>query len=152
MGKFFRKKYPPIDTIPLLDNWSVRQGKYQGKPFVLRFSAEAKRLSGHPEYKHQVGIAIPFNSPNEAGFPESSEMEDLNVIEDLLSDSLEENNESLLVAVFTTGGMREFVFYTSNPEQVNNKFKQLQEKISTHQIQLMIQPDKKWYTYKNLTK
>lgn len=59
--------------------------------------------------------------------------------------------ESLLVAVITTSGMREFVFYTREPEHVKQRFAGLRRSITSHEIQLMIQPDKKWKVYAQFT-
>ena len=146
----FRKKYPPIGSISIKDNWGISQGVYEDKVAFIRINSGLKELARHPEYAHQVGIAVPLNSPNEHGLPESAEGEELGIIEDHLLDSLEIDNESLFVGVITTGGMREFVFYTSNPDQVVNKFKTIQGLVSTHELQLMIQLDKDWRTFKNL--
>ncbi len=54
------------------------------------------------------------------------------------------------MAVITTGGMREFVFYTRGPLSVEQRFEKLRRQISTHEIQLIIQPDKAWGVYSEL--
>jgi hypothetical protein len=146
----FRKKFPPIDSISVKDNWAISQGFYEGKVVFIRANNGLKELARHPDYTHQVGIAVPLHHPNEDGLPESAEGEELNTIEDHLLDRLLTNNESLFVGAITTGGMREFVFYTSNPDQVVEKFKTAQAEISTHELQLLIQLDKDWRTFKNL--
>jgi hypothetical protein len=61
---------------------------------------------------------------------------------------LEDRNESLFAVVITTGGMREFVFYTSNPGAVEAKFKEVRQKVQSHQIQGMIRPDENWDVYR----
>lgn len=147
----FRKKYPAIDSIVVQENWGISQGVYDGNVIFIRINNGLKGLARHPEYAHQVGIALPLNYPNEHGLPESGEGEELSVIEDHLVDSLLIKNESLFVGAITTGGMREFVFYTSNPDQVVSKFKAIQELVSSHELQLMIQLDKDWQTFKNLS-
>jgi hypothetical protein len=146
----FRKKNPSIDSITVQEDWSISQGIYDENVIFIRINNGLRKLAGHPEYAHQVGIAVPLNNPNEHGLPESDEGEELGVIEEHLLDSLLTDNESLFVGAITTGGMREFVFYTSSPEQVVNKFKTIQKIISTHELQLLIQLDKDWRTFKNL--
>jgi hypothetical protein len=63
---------------------------------------------------------------------------------------LQEQAESLLVAIITTSGMREFVFYTRAPQQLQERFQQLRNRITSHEIQLMIQSDKTWRIYAQL--
>ena len=72
------------------------------------------------------------------------------MIENQLVDSLEDNNESLFAGTISTDGMREFVFYTSNPDAVVTKFEGLKKNTTSHELQLMIQVDKGWLTYKNM--
>src|SRR5204863_10067581 len=45
-------------------------------------------------------------------------------------------------------GMREFVFYTSNPQGVETKLRSLRESINSHTIQGMIRPDGDWDVYR----
>jgi len=144
----FGKKYPSRDQIDTEGTWSMSQGTHEGKPIIARVDTGYREIAGHPEYAHQVGIAVRLASPDETGLPASEEFDPLTVIEDALCESLETENESLLVCVLTTGGMREFVFYTTAPEKVTEKFILLEARITSHEIQLMIQPDKSWSVYK----
>src|SRR4051812_29643295 len=100
------KSYPPESQ------WTVLQGQYGGRPMLVRRNDSAKQLRGHPDYNHRVGIAVPLRAPDECGLPRSAEMSQLDAIEDLLSARLEANQDSLQVLTLTTGGMREFIFYT----------------------------------------
>ena len=98
-------------------------------------------------YEHQVGIAVPLREPDPSGLPSSEEDSELSDIEDTICSSLETEATSLLVAAITTSGMREFVFYTRDPEDVKRRFEDVRTSITSHEIQLMIQEDKKWRTY-----
>ena len=151
MANLFRKKYPQKNAISLKENWSISKGSHQGNLLLIRFNTDAKRIIGHPDYQHQVGIVIPINSPTEIGLPDNAESVDLNKIEDLLVNQLQENNESLLVAVITTSGVREFVLYTSDPQNLKEKFDLIKEFVQTHEPQIIIQPDEKWEIYKQLS-
>ena len=146
----FKKKYPPIEELVIEEEWGLSQGIYQDKAIFIRANRGLKKIARHPQYPHQVGVAVPLNNPNEHGLPIRAEGEQLNDIEDQLVDALEVNNESIFAGAISTNGMREFVFYTSNPDQVTEKFKALQDKIATHEIQLLIQEDKDWLTYKTM--
>ena len=145
-----RKRYPPKAQLQLQEAWSFAQGEYRGKPLITRCNTGLTEIAGHPEYAHQVGVAVPLKHPTPQGLPTREEAVELDAIEDLLAQSLQENNQSLFAAVLSTGGMREFVFYTSDQEYVKWKFEEIRQSIHTHQIQLMIQSDPTWSVYKQL--
>jgi len=97
-----------------------------------------------------VGIAVRLHSPETTGLPSREENAELLAIEDAMCPALQEQAESLLVAIITTGGMREFVFYTHAPEQVKLRFERIRKSITSHEMQLMIQPDEDWEAYAQL--
>jgi hypothetical protein len=143
-----RKNYPTTEEIDLADEWSMFQGEHEGNPLIARVRTSAKDLVGHPSYAHQVGIAVPLNDPDQNGFPSAEESQQLNNVEDQVACMLEFGNESLLVGVISTNGMREFVLYTTSPDEVQRKFGQLNKETPSHSLQLMIRPDKGWDVYK----
>src|SRR5438552_8619376 len=114
-------EYPSRSDLTLCDEWQVSQGTYNKRPLLLRLRSGASEIAGHPEFRHQVGIAVAFKKPDRKGLPHRDDEEALYRFEDELA-VLEEANESLLVGVITTGGMREFVLYTSDPEKVKSQF------------------------------
>jgi hypothetical protein len=146
-------KNPAIraEDLPIERPWTVAQGEHEGKIMFVRTNARYRNMSGVAGFEHQVGIAVPLHHPEPSGLPSSIEIRDLDFIEDAVCESLEAGGESLFVAVITTSGMREFVLYTSSPERVKQKFELLQSNITSHEIQLMIQPDKDWKVYARLT-
>jgi hypothetical protein len=143
-----RKKYPTIEEIDLADEWAMFQGEHNGHPLIASIRTSAKDLVGHPSYAHQVGIAVPLHDPDQNGFPSVEESQQLNNIEDQVAGMLESGNESLLVGVLSTKGMREFVLYTTSPDEVQRKFGELDKEILSHGLQLMIRSDKEWNVYK----
>jgi hypothetical protein len=95
-----------------------------------------------------VGVAIPFRAPDERGLPTAEENSQINHIEDVLVDVLCENNDSIFVGTITTTGMKEFVFYTSNPQTVAKKVETVRTSVTTHEVQLNIQDDPDWTVHK----
>lgn len=117
---------------------------------IVRSNTGYKKFKSVADYDHQVGIAVPMRSPAPNGMPLPEEGAELDLIEDTICESLEAQADSLFVAVITTGGMREFVYYTRAPETVKQQFEQLRSSITSHEIQLMIQPDPDWGLYGQL--
>jgi len=108
---------------------------------------EFRSVSG---YEHQGGIAVPLREPEATGLPGPTESAILGELEDTICSLLEEQAESLLVAVITTGGMREFVFYTREPQRVEQRVAELRKQITSHEIQLIIQLDRTWRIFARL--
>jgi hypothetical protein len=108
------------------------------------------QLKSVPGFEHQVGIAVRLRIPEATGLPGAAELASISEIEDIICGSLEEQAESLLVAVITTVGMQEYVFYTRDPHSVQQRFEELRKRITTHEIHLIIQSDKAWRIYDQL--
>jgi hypothetical protein len=64
------------------------------------------------------------------------------------SRSFQSGERALVVAVITTNGMREFVLYGHDPNDLSAKHRKPEGEISHHEIQLMIQADPDWMTFK----
>ncbi len=130
------------------NSWTVCEGEYNGNPLIARVNTGLKTLVGDSRYQYRVGVAVPFNSVEKNGLPSGEESWKVSEIEDLLAAELELDNESLFAVVITTGGVREFVFYTSDPQEVEKKLEALAERIDSHQIQHVSQPDEGWTVYR----
>ena len=134
-------------TYPRESRWTVLEGTHAGKPLFARRNESASDLAGHPEYRFRIGVALPLKSPNEHGFPGNDEMFELNAIEDTLVPRLESDQRSLQVLAITTGGMREFIFYTRDPVFAQGVLEALRSEVSSHEVQGYIEEDPKWDVY-----
>jgi hypothetical protein len=119
-----------------------------GAPLFFRRNDNARELAGHPDFIFRMGIALPLNLPNEHGFPSNEEMEQLNIIEDLLAARLEANQLALYVLAITTGGMREYVFYTRNAKTANEFLEEVRKEVVSHELQSYVEEDQNWEVYK----
>ena len=108
-------------------------------------------MTGHPEFPYRVGIAVPFLLPQSDGLPNGEENFDFNEIEDTMFDLFQKDNEAIVCAIITTGGMREFVIYSSS-NKIVDKVKQLKSKFSKYDFQNYVSEDKKWDGYKEWAK
>lgn len=127
--------------------WSVLQGEHNGKPIFIRRNDSAAQLKGHAEYGYRVGIAVPLLAPNEKGLPSNDEMETLNKIEDALSNAFENQQASLYVIAITTNAMREFIFYTRVPAEIEAKLNTVRPQFPDHELQFYVASDSKWSGY-----
>jgi hypothetical protein len=133
--------YPPVS------GWIILQGKYKGRPMLVRRNDSAKAIRKHPLYGHRVGVAIPLLNPDERGFPSNDEAEVLNRIEDALSLAFEDDQASLEVLVITTNPIREYIYYTRTPSQIEAKLAMVAKQFPDHQLQSYVTPDPNWEVY-----
>jgi hypothetical protein len=150
MCPLFGKKPREDDKSIIGDAWSLAKGKYNGKDILIRFNTFYKKFKRRDEYKYQVGCAIPLTNPNPDGFPSLEENAKLLEIEELLAFTFEKQEQAIFTVAITTSTMKELVFYTIDPEIIKQRFEEIKTKITSHELQLMIQLDKDWNVYKNL--
>jgi hypothetical protein len=128
--------------------WMVGQGEFDGRVIVVRANTGASTFAGDARYGHRVGVAVPLRSPSADGLPEPEESAELDDVEDKLVDALTDGGTATFVLAITTAGMREFVFYTSNPTSVESRLEQLSREIETHELQHVIEHDPEWDVFK----
>src|SRR5436305_7656170 len=103
--KSVKSMNPELLNLKVEDSWTVYEGEYNGKPLIARVNIGLQPLVGDSRYQHRIGVAVPFNSAGEDGFPSGEESWKMSEIEDLLAAELERHHESLFAVVITTGGM-----------------------------------------------
>ncbi len=144
----FKRKYPDRRELQVADSWSLSQGSHDGHPLIVRVNRGVAEAVGHPAFAHQVGVAFPLHSPDANGFPGAEETEQLDEIEELVVARLGADRQCLHVATLSTGGMRELVFYSSDPAATDAALGELAGEVRTHELQHIIQPDPKWRVYR----
>jgi hypothetical protein len=102
----FKKKVLRIGQLPIDGPWSVAEGQHNSQIMIVRSNTGYREFGSVSSYEHQVGIAVPLREARTDGLPTPAETILLDEIEDLVCNSLEEQAESLLVAIITTAGMR----------------------------------------------
>lgn len=149
--RLFAKRHPKLAKLAGQGNWMVGEATNDGRPMFLRINAAAKRFIAHPDLPYRFGVAVGLREPDERGLPQSAEMTELNRIEDALMEALEPALDGFLVAVITTGGMREFVFYIRDPQCAPSAIAAANECCQGHELQHYVQSDPQWLGYQEFT-
>ena len=102
----FRKRLSRPSLLPISGPWTIGEGEYNGNVMLVRLNAGYQEFGPVPGYEHQVGIAVPFHAREANGLPSTEESLQLSAIEDDICLVLQEEAASVLVAIITTGGMR----------------------------------------------
>jgi len=147
--KFFssssaKTNYPAPTEIALPDSWSVFEGQHGQHRLVGALREGVAPLMGHPGYRHQVGVALLLNQPDENGMPGAEESERIYALEDKIQDRLEEGNQSLLVAKWFVRGCRELVFYTMDVKETTRRLDEIAAQGTRNQLQLTTNKDPDW--------
>jgi hypothetical protein len=141
----------PVSSWVFPDQWSIAKGMRNGKPIITRFNVGLRAVMGHAPFGKQVGIAVPLSHPTDNGLPGSEESRQLSDLEDEIRRRFSVGNESLFAGVITTGGMREFVLYTSNEVGAVAKAQQLARETTHHQVQFVVNDDAGWDVFKTFS-
>ena len=128
--------------------WSILSGQENEKPMIVRRNDSIKHYAEQSDFSYRIGIAIPLLDPNEVGLPSEEEMKVLNQIEGELSCQLEKDGVSIQALAITTDGMREFVYYTSNSQVIEQVIYNARRKFPSHEFQYYVREDKEWSVYK----
>jgi len=145
--RLFRKARKDGPALDQSERWVLGSGTYEGRPIVLRINLQAIEAMRSGRYAYQVGVAVPLHFPDDRGFPGSGEADRLHEIEDLLVEAIAGAKGGVHVATLSTDGMREFVFYTCRPDPVPPAVKGLEERVKTHELQMMIRHDPQWTVF-----
>lgn len=140
----------PIASWIVPDSWTVGTGTYEGKLIITRSNTGLRSVAGNAAFPMQVGIAVAFRNPTDEGLPPREETAELDAIEDAIQARLCAGNESFFAGVVTTGGMREFVLYTSNGDAARRKAEQLVRDFPRHKVMFVLNPDASWNVYRRL--
>lgn len=141
---FFKKVSSANDT-SIRKEFSLAKLEEDGKIYILRFNKWLWNVAPYKNYYFQIGVATPLKT-NRNGFPDTEENAQLFEVEDSLIKILDK------IAIFAGsilgGGMKELVFYTSDPKKAELILKNFFKEIKHHHLQLIIQEDKTWEVYK----
>jgi hypothetical protein len=144
------KKRVPKHPNGVTEGWALYEGVHEGRAMHVRFDGALGAAAGHPDFPIQIGIAIPFNEPDDKGMPGLEEAPVLWEIEDRIVGMTKA--QAVLACVITTNGMREFVLYTGSGEWIEPFHVALQDATPTHDVQAFAQTDPEWTVYRRLAR
>jgi hypothetical protein len=144
---FFGKREKKAESVDSIREqaWTMYAVLLENNLVVVRLLQNA--VDGRTDLTFQVGVATPLNKPNTKGFHDAEEGAELGVIEDAISAAFEKDCKSAFVLSNCSKGVKEWVFYTRDPEFVKAEFLKIRDATTTHKLQLMIKSDPDWSTY-----
>lgn len=141
---------PTILQIIKKDLWSIAEGEHKGKPLVIRYRGEFRKKPDLSAYPRLVRVVWSFDA-NPSGMPSAAISQQMSVFEDRLVGAVESNQSSVLVAVITNSGQREWLFYTSDVAKFGQGLTDMPQEKERYPIIISSERDPTWNAlYKNI--
>lgn len=141
---------PEIRDAVQRDLWMLAEGEHNDKPIAIRFRPElrkAKDISGYPAL---LLINWDYEADSQ-GMPTDAALEAVDNFEDLLLAALEHDCHSVLAAVITNDGQRQWAVYTSNVDEAGERINSMPQQRERYPIELLTDDDPEWvYLRENL--
>ncbi len=149
MGLFSKKPKLP-DSLPT-GPWSIVHGAQDGQVLVARVHMGYQKFADRAAYPVRVGVATKVVKLAENGMPTAEENAVLLELEKRIQKVVEADREAILVVALTSGGVKEWVFYTSNPESTKQRMLALAPSVTSHKLQMVLAPDEDWAVYRDFS-
>jgi hypothetical protein len=127
----------------IVEKWKETTVEYSGIPMNVRINTGLKPVIGHSAYSYHVGISIPANK----SIAHENEAQKIKFLEQKIISIFTDNTLCLVACIMESKDGMEIIMYTGKPKIVKEKFKALRKEITTHELQLNIRKDTKWFTY-----
>lgn len=112
------------------DLWSVGEAEAaDGVSMIVRFRSHLPSTAARADWRHLIQIGWSCETADEDGMPDDVESGLQDAFEDALRAHLEARGDGAQVASLTGGGVREWRYYTRDPETF---FRSLNEALSGH--------------------
>lgn len=112
------------------DLWTVGEAEAEdGVSMIIRFRSHLPAPAVRADWRHLVQIGWSCETADEDGMPDDVESGLQDAFEDALLASVDARGDGVQVASLTGGGVREWRYYTRDPETF---FRTLNEALSSH--------------------
>lgn len=137
-----------VDGIPNDGSWFRAEGGTADQPAMIR--ARQDILARLPAASLSTRIVVSWNcrSPLEMGLPSSDDYEEISAFEEMLLNFVQEG--SILAFVFTSAGIVEYSFYTSDQEWFLERLNEALADKPSVPIEISAEDDPDWTQYRSL--
>lgn len=112
------------------DEWTVGEARAEdGVSMIVRFRSHLPSAAAREDWRHLIQIGWSCESADEEGMPDEVESDLQDAFEDALLTQVDAQGHGAQVASLTGGGVREWRYYTRDPEAF---FRSLNEALSSH--------------------
>lgn len=130
---------------PAEDKWAVATAEDGGRPLIIRYRATIPKGVLPSAYPNM--IAITWNFESKSGMPSPAEKEQMNVLEDSISNVVEPRKQAFLTVVVTGNGVCEWQFYAKDQQEFMMLMNEALAGKPVFPIQISLQKDPEWAAY-----
>ena len=135
------------------DTWATVTAEQNGRPLVIRCRTGLVPLTGDARWPHRLTVvwAYPLEgTEGKEGLPTAAQREAMNKFEDAAVAGLESAAVAVLTSVATTGGRREWVWYSRPAAELNPALNAALKGHPRYPLQIQIADDPQWRGYRQL--
>ena len=141
---------PEVHAAVQRDLWLLAEGDLDGQPIEVRFRPELRRAADVSGYPELIVINWKYET-DEFGMPTESALDEVDDFEDVLLTALESDCHTVLAAVITNNGQRQWALYSSNVDEAGQRISTMPHKEKRYPIELLTDHDENWvYVRENL--
>jgi hypothetical protein len=135
-----------------MQSWEMfKRGTADGHLAFTRGNVALRALKRRERYPYRVGFAVMFRRPNAYGLPTDDEARELTSVENEIDRAMFLKKLAFFALVITTGGTREYVFYSNRPDAVRKQIAKLGGRVKGREIRTYVTADPGWEVYDRFT-
>lgn len=139
---------PVVDGIPSDGSWFRAEGGTADTPTMIRARQDILARLPAASLSTRIVVSWSCRGPLEMGLPSSDDYEEISAFEQTLINFVQEG--AILAFVFTSAGIVEYSFYTSDQEWFLERLNEALADKSPVPIQISADDDPDWAEYRSL--
>jgi hypothetical protein len=128
-----------LEDIP----WSLGEGNVEGHPLWIRWRQMPDDFP-RGRYPERLNIFWAGAAADENGYPEGNSRQQMEAFEERLTEAVEADQQSILAAVLTRGGDREFIYQTGDPGEFIRRLTAMPQESDPYPIEIHRNADATW--------
>lgn len=131
--------------------WTLKElvDRTSGRSTIVRRRASPP-VSAYQRYEWIAYLTFLFHPRDDSGLPSSEDSDALRAIEEIAIPKLEAEGLGVLVAVVFGEGVKDFLFYTRDPEEFLARAEPIRDGSTRFRVGCEIKPDATWSQYRDL--
>jgi len=133
--------------MPDQDDWSLKEYAEGCQRWFFRKNLAPSIPPRHRDYGFIAYLTFAYTPRDESGLPFFDDEEILYKLEDVELDTLEAGGLAVQVAAATKNGIKDFLFYTRDPQQFLARAERFRTQYPQFKVGCEIVPDSQWSHY-----
>lgn len=135
-----------------MDNWSLKEWRSDTSPEIKIFRKNMDPLikPGSPSHPFVCYLTFGYRPRDESGLPSLEDADRLVEIEEQEIPVFEANKFAVLVGVVLSGGVKDFILYSSAQESFIELAEQIRSTYPEFRLGCEVGPDREWSHYAEL--